>query len=186
MIDSSDRRRRAAGLMHEQRPGEWARAHLPALDAYALALCGNPDDASDLVQDTFERALSTRRDRLPQHNRRAWLCTVLRHLFLDRCRKETRRMRQVDIDLAALPDRAEPEAAEPAWCALDAGDVRAALSTIDELFAAAFCLHALEGRSYADVARAQGVSVNTVGTRILRARRKLRAALRLRLAAPVG
>src|SRR6185369_14676646 len=38
-------------------------------------------------------------------------------------------------------------------------------------------LHAFEGLSYADLAMRVGISVSTVGTRLLRARRRLRAAL---------
>ena len=158
---------------------ELAREFAQPLEAYALALCGNEQDAQDLVQQTFERALSLQRAQLPRQNRRAWLFTVLRHLFLDSLRRQASAPRRVDIDLGGVPE-VEHEPA-PAWQDLSAVDVREAMALLDEPFAAPFCLHALEGRSYADIARELGVPVNTVGTRILRARRKLRVVLSQRL-----
>lgn len=159
--------------------GELARDFARPLEAYALALCGNAPDAQDLVQQTFERALSLQPEQLPRQNRRAWLFTVLRHLFLDALRRQASAPRLVEIDLGGVPE-VEREPA-PAWQELSACDVREALTLLDEPFAATFCLHALEGRSYADIARELGVSLNTVGTRILRARRKLRLVLSERL-----
>jgi RNA polymerase sigma-70 factor (ECF subfamily) len=164
-----------------RRVAELVRANARSLESYALALCGNPPDAQDLVQQTFERVLTLPRERLPRHNGRAWLCTVLRHLFLDAQRRETSGPRRVDIDLGGLPDVTPDEPPAPRWQELTAREVRAALERLDEPIAATFCLHALEGRSYADISRALGVPVNTVGTRLLRARRQLRVVLSERL-----
>ena len=58
-----------------------AREHRDALYAFALTLCGEPAEASDLVQDTFERALRRLDSLRPETNARAWLCTILHHLF---------------------------------------------------------------------------------------------------------
>jgi RNA polymerase sigma-70 factor (ECF subfamily) len=167
----------------DEAPGDVAalvRAHARSLEAYAIGLCGNAPDAQDLVQETFARVLALPRHRQPRHNGRAWLCTVLRHLFFDAQRREAIGPRRVEIDLGGVAD-VEREPPPPRWQELTATEVRAALDLLDEPFADAFCLHALEGRSYADIARALGVPVNTVGTRILRARRKLRVVLSERL-----
>ena len=62
--------------------------HEAPLLARARRLCGNSDDARDLVQDTFERAFR----RIDSFSRgtgvRAWLMTILTNLFLDRVRHE--------------------------------------------------------------------------------------------------
>jgi RNA polymerase sigma-70 factor (ECF subfamily) len=159
---------------------ELARAHARSLEAYAIGLCGNAPDAQDLVQETFARVLTLPRDRHPRHIGRAWLFTVLRHLFVDGHRMEALGPRRVEIDLGDVAE-VEREPPPARWHELTACEIRAALDLLDEPFAAAFCLHALDGRSYADIARALGVPVNTVGTRILRARRKLRLVLSERL-----
>ncbi|HEY2743481.1 MAG TPA: RNA polymerase sigma factor [Polyangia bacterium] len=160
--------------------GELARQFAQPLEAYALGLCGNAHDAQDLVQQTFERALRLRPERRPRQNRRAWLFTVLRHLFVDAHRRQASGPRRVEVDLGGVP-AVEREPPPPAWQELSKHDVREALALLDEPFAETFCLHALEGRSYADIARELGVPVNTVGTRILRARKKLRRVLSERL-----
>lgn len=152
-----------------------------ALDELALGLCGNLPDAHDLVQQLFERVSRTRAGQLPQHNRRAWLFTVLRHLFLDSYRKQARGPQRVDLDLAVLP--AVEREAPPPWRDLASADVHDAMAMLDEPFAVAFRLYAIEGRSYADIASVLGLSINTVGTRILRARRKLKVVLSERLQA---
>ena len=56
-------------------------------------------------------------------------------------------------------------------------DVEAALTEVPEPHRTAFRLHALEGQSYAEIAKRLAVPSATVGTRILRARRWLKEVL---------
>lgn len=152
-----------------------AQLHSQFLASYAVSLCGDIDQAHDLVQQTFERVLSTHASCLPQRSQRSWLVAVLRNLFIDELRKNARGLQRVDADLTLMP--ANDEEPPPPWCMLTTNEVHVALSSLDEPFAAAFRLHALEGRPYAEIADALDTSVRTVGTRILRARRKLRVLL---------
>ena len=172
-----------------QRLDAIVRRHRQSLQAYAVMLCGSVADAQDLVQVTFERLCAAPLQSLPPARERAWLCTVLRRLFVDEYRRRARSGRHVDADLAALPLPADADpvtawttAPEPAldWRELDDDDLSAALAQLDEPFAHAFCLHAA-GRSYAEIAAALAIPVKTVGTRLLRARRKLRVALTSRM-----
>ena len=66
------------------------REHENALITFALRLSGSRSDASDLVQDTLERALRSFDSFTPGTNGRAWLFTILRHTFIDRCRRRRR------------------------------------------------------------------------------------------------
>jgi RNA polymerase sigma-70 factor, ECF subfamily len=56
------------------------------LQAYALRLSRDADQAADLVQETFIRSLAFLPlfDQLNPHQCRAWLCQTLKRLFLDR------------------------------------------------------------------------------------------------------
>jgi RNA polymerase sigma-70 factor (ECF subfamily) len=150
----------------------WAREHQAALYAFALKLCGRADDAHDLVQDTFERALKS--DVAPE-SARAWLFSVLHHLFVDRHRQRARRPEHTSIDEVVVAAR-EPEP-PPAWTALSEAEVRAAVAELDAEFREAYRLHALEGLGYAEIGKRLGVPTSTVGTRIMRARRKLKTIL---------
>jgi RNA polymerase sigma-70 factor, ECF subfamily len=156
----------------ERNVDAWVREHQAALFAFALKLCGRKEDAHDLVQDTFERAL---RAEVAPESARAWLFSVLHHLFVDRCRKQQRAPHHTSIDLVDVVAH-EPEAA-PAWTALSEDQVRAAVDQLDPEFREVYRLHALDGLGYAEIGKRLGVPTSTVGTRIMRARRKLKAIL---------
>lgn len=148
------------------------REHEQVLRALANRLCRSPADAGDLVQDTFERALRRREQYVPGTNLRAWLCTILHHLFLDRVRANNRGPSHAPLDEVAV---AAPEReSEPAWAALTRDDVVAAVARLEPEFRSVYELHSLEGVPYQEIASRLGIPKATVGTRLARARRKLR------------
>lgn len=148
------------------------REHELALRTLALRLCRSSADAGDLVQDTFERALRRRAQYEPGTNLRAWLCTILHHLFLDRVRATSRGPSHAPLDEVAV---AAPEReSEPAWAALTRDDVVAAVARLEPEFRSVYELHSLEGVPYQEIATRLGIPKATVGTRLARARRKLR------------
>jgi RNA polymerase sigma-70 factor (ECF subfamily) len=153
-----------------------AREHQPVLFAYAMRLCGHPNDARDLVQDTFERALRFLASGRPIDNERAWLLSILHNAFADSRRRRARRPEQ-PLDDAPEPAHPEPEAL-PGWARITRADLEAAVAQLDEEFRVVYRRHALEGRSYGELAAELGIPVNTVGTRLVRARRKLRDILK--------
>lgn len=156
----------------------FAREHEAALHATAMRLCGNTTDARDLVQDTFERGLRNLAKYKVGTDGRAWLFTILHHLFIDRCRSRTRE-RRADVSAEDMEERiAAPEAeAVPTWASISPEQLREALEKIPEEFRTVYRLHALEGRSYVEIAEALGIPKATVGTRLIRARRKLKELL---------
>lgn len=144
----------------------------PLLAAMARSLCGDPAEAQDLLQDTLERALR-HRERLESFpNARAWLCAVLHRLFVDRCR---RRKHEVGGALEDVADRvpAAPPEPVPSWAKVTEAQLDRALEQLGQELRAAFELHR-EGRSYAEISRTLAIPVATVGSRLLRARRRLR------------
>ena len=155
---------------------EAVREHEAVLRAVAMRLSGNTADAGDLVQDTFERALRAYDRLAPGANVRGWLIAILHNLFIDQCRRARRAPRTAELlpDVAAAPADPPPP---PAWTRLSAEQVRAALDRLDPPFRQAYELHALEGRSYQEISSTLGIPKNTVGTRLIRARQKLKALL---------
>jgi len=150
------------------------REHEALLMGIARRLCGNDADAADLVHDTYERALRAWDRYADRGNLRSWMVAILNNLFIDRCRKTRRTPRTEAIDDLEL---AAPEpAAPPAWSNVTHLQVDAALATIGAEFRKVYELHAL-GRSYDEIAAELKIAKATVGTRLIRARRKLRAAL---------
>lgn len=161
---------------------EFVETHAAALNAVALRLCGNPHDARDLVQDTFERALrSLARDNPLNPNSRPWLLSILHHLFIDRCRAAARDRRLLassdEIDEAAV-GAPEPDS-EPAsaWETITQEQLRAAVDQLGANFRDVYVLHAVEHCSYKEIAARLSISQVTVGTRLIRARRRLKELL---------
>ncbi|WP_240486511.1 RNA polymerase sigma factor [Hyalangium minutum] len=154
------------------------REHESVLQATALRLCGNPTDARDLVQDTLERGLKNLSRYKPGTDGRAWLLTILHHIFIDRCRSRTRE-RRADVSAEDVEEKvAAPEPdAQPAWAAISPEQLREALDKIPEEFRLVYQLHSLEGRSYIEIAERLGIPKATVGTRLIRARRRLKELL---------
>ncbi|WP_163997811.1 RNA polymerase sigma factor [Pyxidicoccus caerfyrddinensis] len=156
----------------------FAREHEAALLATALRLCGNATDARDLVQGTLERAWRNLARYKVGTDGRAWLLTILHHLFIDLCRSRTRE-RRADVSAEDVEERiAAPEVeAAPAWASISLEQLRDALEKIPEDFRTVYQLHAMEGRSYVEIAERLGIPKATVGTRLIRARRKLKELL---------
>lgn len=101
-----------------------------------------------------------------------WLFTIARN----RCRNELARRRPVAG--GELPDVVDPRSPERA--ATEAELVRQLAAALDALpfeQRSAFVLTQLQGLSYEEVGRIEGVGVGTVKSRIARAREKLRCLL---------
>jgi RNA polymerase sigma-70 factor (ECF subfamily) len=150
--------------------------HAGVLLAKAILLTRRRADAWDLVQDTFERALTHLPGNLPAERVRRWLFVVMHNLHLDRCRA-ARRRRYVTLteDVLTLDPEAE-RISEPPWSSIGAAEVEACLGRLDPRLREAFVLQA-QGMSLSAIAERLDVPLATVGTRVFRARRGLRQLL---------
>jgi RNA polymerase sigma-70 factor (ECF subfamily) len=153
----------------------------PVLLRAARALTRNPAEAADLVQDTLERAFRTFDRFVPGTNARAWSMAILSRLFIDRWRQRRRQPRFVDIDcldLPAPPDEPEVMREPPPPCEqFTIEDVRHAASELPLSLRRIFELSSVTRLSYGEISAITGIRASTVGTRLLRARRRLRAML---------
>jgi len=154
---------------------------LPILRIVARGLSRDPTEIEDLVQDAYERALRSIDKIDVRGNPRGWMVTILHNLHIDRCRRRARMKPHVPYDEVPL---AAPEALEPpAWSAITSEDVRRAAAQLSEELRVTYTMFALEGRSYQEVSEALGIPKATVGTRISRARARLKELLAARMAA---
>jgi RNA polymerase sigma-70 factor (ECF subfamily) len=157
---------------------------LPILRIVARGLCRDPGELEDLVQDAYERALRSI-DRIDVGgNPRGWMVTILHNLHIDRCRRRARMKPHVPYDEVPI---ATPEVSEaPAWSAISAEDVRRAAGQLSEELRTTYTMFALDGRSYQEVSEALGIPKATVGTRISRARARLKELLGAQLVTAGG
>ena len=146
--------------------------HVDRLYRAAWAMCGDPHDAEDLVQETCARVLARPRW-LRGGDDFGYLLRVLQNAHVSRLRRAGRRPNEVPLE----------EAHEPR-VGLDLRDPHTAFE-VNELFAAISALPSdarevviavdVVGLSYGEAARALRVKEATVTTRLHRARRRVAA-----------
>jgi RNA polymerase sigma-70 factor, ECF subfamily len=152
-----------------------ARLYGAALYRRAVRLCGDPAEAWDTLQDVYERALRLGPAGMADAQALAWLHTVMRNLALDRMRA---RHRHPTVELERPDAVPSPEDTQvPEWSTLTLEEIRACVARLTEPLRRVYELHALEGLSYGEISERLQVPANTVGTRLMRARQKLREAL---------
>jgi RNA polymerase sigma-70 factor (ECF subfamily) len=141
---------------------------IPRLRRYARALVGDRSAADDLVQDTLERAWAKFHLYRAGTDLRAWLFTVMHNVHVNRVRA----LRPTDALTDELPEAAQRAAQGDS---LMVRDLDRALARLPDEQRAVLLLVALEDMSYEDAARALGIPIGTVMSRLSRARERLRA-----------
>lgn len=151
----------------------------------ALKILNDPQDAEDVLQETFIKALRA----LPSFEGRSSLSTWLYRIAVNEALMLVRKRRANFVSIDADRDDEEGEA-EPAeivdWCCLPEGDLlnaearqflNAAVQRLSPALRAVFVLRDLEGLSVKETADALNLTETAVKTRLLRARLKLREEL---------
>jgi RNA polymerase sigma factor (sigma-70 family) len=145
--------------------------HFHRLFRYLDRLSGDPDLASDLVQETFLRLYARGS---PPDRPAAWLITVATNLFRNARAKTIRRARLLS------PARGADLLADPAPSPSDIAESlelqRRVRATIDALSDRDRCLLLLraEGYGYREIAAALDLNEVSVGTLLARAKRAFR------------
>lgn len=146
--------------------------HHDFLSGLAHKLCRTYFDAEDLVQDVLLKTLEHFAQLPPGINHRAWMSQVMKNLFIDQLR---RRKGRSSFDPTHLPVVIPDE--PPWWIDLDANAVREAADRLPIELRETFDRRVFRGESYQAIAEALAVPKPTIGTRILRARRRIKALL---------
>jgi RNA polymerase sigma-70 factor (ECF subfamily) len=135
-------------------------------------IVGNHEDAEDLTQEVFVRALSALELYRGDGPFGGWLLRIAVHVGRDHLRRRGRGPVLHGLEgLAAGDGRPEPGATVEHEEL--AARLAAALERLPAPLRAALALRVLEGREYDDVAAALGVRPATARTQVMRARRLL-------------
>jgi RNA polymerase sigma factor (sigma-70 family) len=147
-----------------------------ALLRTAHVLTRNHADAEDLVQTALLRAFDRGRDLPSDINWPAWLKTVIRHLAVDRARRH-RRWRMTELGDSADLQFHVQGVAESAVPAVSPEELQGAVDSVEAHYQLIYRLFHVEGASYAQLAARLNIPIRTVGTRLHRARGRIRANL---------
>ena len=158
---------------------------LPNLYGAALRFTRNPQDAEDLVQETYLRAFRGFAGFQEGTNLRAWMYRILTNTFINIYRKKQREpvtVQDDDIEDWYLYDRlgsstVEASAESEVLEKLPDEDVQRALEALPEGFRMAVLLADVEGFSYKEIAQIMDVPIGTVMSRLHRGRKALQKAL---------
>ena len=158
---------------------------MPFMDALynkALHLTRRPEDANDVVQETYLRAFRTFMNFTEGTNCKAWLFTILYSVFINRYRKQQREPDMVSMDereetfqLTLADEQWESNFAALSGSELDwqGTEVNDALAKLPESFRTAVLLVDVEGLTYEEASAVVNSPVGTLRSRLFRARRML-------------
>ena len=170
----------------EQRSLRFERDAMPYLDQLygaAMRLTRNPQDAEDLVQETFAKAFGAFHQYKPGTNLKAWLYRILNNTFISNYRKAQRRPKEADspdiedwqeYKAASHHSTGMPSAEMEALENLPDSEIRDALESLPDDRRTAVYLADVEGFSYQEIADIMETPIGTVMSRLHRGRAQLR------------
>lgn len=141
---------------------------IPHLRAFARGLCGRPDMADDLVQETLLKAWAAQERFEPGTSMRAWTFVILRNAYLTDMRRNRFRG-EYDESVAERILTAPAAQEEP----MHLSDMHRALLTLPPERREALLLVGAGGFSYEEAADICGCAVGTIKSRVGRARAAL-------------
>ena len=142
------------------------------LEYYANMLTSNREEAKDLLQDTFLKALSNRDKFASDTNLKAWTYTIMKNTFINDHRRAKRTkalMDTVDRERDQVRRVQTPASAE---ASVKMSEISRSLERLDPAFRTPFTMHH-EGYKYHEIADHMGIPIGTVKSRIFQARQRL-------------
>ncbi len=137
---------------------------------YAYWLCGDRQTAEDLTQETLLRAWKCRHQLNDEKAAKGWLLTILR-------RENARRFERARLPEADVPVERVGEPRPDYDTSTEAFLLRRALGNLPVEYREPLLLQVIYGYSQQEIADRLGLSSPGVGTRLFRARHKLREML---------
>jgi RNA polymerase sigma-70 factor (ECF subfamily) len=155
---------------------------LPRLYRFCLALCRDPAEAEDVLQEGLVRAYLHRESFEGRSSRLTWLRSIVRNHFIEHRRAQSRRASLWDIVVSGCTsalgslftggaETLDPES--EASSAQQRDRLHQCLHQLPETFRLVVFLCEVEELSYEDIASSLGLPVGTVKSRHFRGRERL-------------
>ncbi len=154
----------------EQQFNELIGVYMDDLYRYGYWLTGNRSVADDLVQETMMRAWKSMEKLNDPKAVKGWLLTILR-------RENARRFERQRPQESDVPPEELPSTRSDYDTSTEAFVLRGALQRLPEEYREPLLLQVIHGYSQKEIAAQLGLSVAGAGTRLFRAREKLRELL---------
>ena len=147
------------------------------LERFALSLTSNRDEAKDLLQETFLKALSSKDKFIEFTNFEAWAYTIMKNTFINNYRKAVRQNTVVDTtkDLYYLNNSKESSHIKPD-STFQHKEINKHIDSLQDELKVPFLMHT-EGFKYKEIADELDLKIGTVKSRIFFTRKKLMESL---------
>ncbi len=143
------------------------------LQKYALSLTMDRDNALDLVQDTFLKAIQNQDKFVDESNLKAWIFTIMKNTFINNYRRKVRENTMIDgtqelyyVNTTTDKGYISPESS------YSENEINKAIDALHSDYRAPFRMH-FEGYKYEEIAEKLNLKLGTVKSRIFFARQKL-------------
>ncbi len=158
--------------------------HINSMHNFAYRLTLDPDDANDLVQDTYLKAYRFIDSFEKGTNAKAWLFRILKNSFINDYRKRSKEPSKIDYQEVESYYNSEdvnrqitPDLRVDAVKDMIGDEISNALNSLDVDFRTVIILCDLEGFKYDEMAKILDIPIGTVRSRLHRARNLLKEKL---------
>lgn len=147
------------------------------LEKFALSLTSNLDDAKDLLQETFLKAISYRDKFSDNTNLKAWTYTIMKNTFINNYRKAVKANTTFDNtkDLYYLNMHKNSGLDNPD-ISYSTKEIEKKIELLDSEYKIPFRMH-VQGFKYMEISEELNLKIGTVKSRIFFARKKLMGSL---------
>ena len=143
----------------------------PSLSRYAYSLTLDPDDAKDLVQETYYKALNSQDKFDTSTNLKAWLYTIMKNTFINDYRRRVKKQAIFNKDVQEFVINSKPAINNPE-SDYNFKELTSLVNSLEPEFRIPFQMHD-NGFKYQEIADELGLHLGTVKSRIHFSRQKL-------------
>ncbi len=141
----------------------------PHLHRFALSLTSDRDNAKDLVQDTFLKAITNRDKFVEYSNLEAWVFIIMKNTFINNYRHRVTESASRDSYFVKMSQETGSVSPESTY---SEAEILKAIESMKSEFRIPFKMH-INGFKYKEIADELDLKVGTVKSRIYLTRRKL-------------
>ena len=147
------------------------------LERFALSLTANREEAKDLLQETYIKALSSKDKFIEFTNFEAWAYTIMKNTIINNYRKAVRQNTRVDTtkDLYYLNNSRESNFVKPD-SSMQQKEINKHIDKLQDELKVPFLMHT-QGFKYKEIAEELDLKIGTVKSRIFFTRKKLMESL---------
>ncbi|MCU0473938.1 MAG: RNA polymerase sigma factor [Bacteroidales bacterium] len=145
----------------------------PNLQRFAMSLTSDRDNALDLVQDTYLKAITYKDKFVDYTNLKAWVFTIMKNTFINNYRRNVKENTIIDgtQDLYYINSPYDKGYISPESNYAEA-EIEKAIDSLEDEFRIPFRMH-IDGYKYKEIADELELKIGTVKSRIFFTRQKL-------------